>query len=138
MKSIMELFTMLHVFFYRLSGGVIGGQMGPGHILLIDSVGRKTGKPRTNPVMYIRDGDRYVVAASAGGGPSNPGWYYNLRAVSHTIIQVKDQKIPVSVEEAEPGKREILWAQLVTEQPQFKNYETRTTRKIPMFIFKPL
>lgn len=133
----MNLFTSFHVFLYRLTGGKIGGKFGPGQVLLLDSMGRKTGKVRTNPLMYIRDGNNYVVTASAGGAVRNPGWYHNLKANPRTTIQVMDQKMTVTVEEALAEKREALWAQLTTQQPQFKGYESKTTRKIPILILKP-
>jgi deazaflavin-dependent oxidoreductase (nitroreductase family) len=133
----MNLFTAIHVFLYRLTGGMIGGKFGPGQVLLLDSVGKKTGKRRTNPVMYFRDGNNYVVTASAGGAVHNPGWYHNLKANPRTTIQVMGQKMTVTVEEALAQKREALWAQLVAQQAQFKGYESRTTRKIPMLILKP-
>src|SRR5450759_4211227 len=137
MKMIMQWFMALHVFFYRLTGGKMGGKFGGGQVLLLDSMGRKTRKSRTNPVMFIRDGNNYVVTASAGGAPANPGWYYNLIANPSTKIQVMGQKIDVSVEEARGEKREQLWSKLTAEQPQFKGYETKTTRKIHMLILKP-
>jgi deazaflavin-dependent oxidoreductase (nitroreductase family) len=137
MKVMMQLFIGFAVFLYRLTGGIVGGKMGSGNVLLLDSVGRKSGKARTTPVMYIRDGNNYVVTASAGGAPVNPGWYYNLTASPHTRIQVMGQKIDVSVEEAKGDKREQLWSKLIAENPQFKGYETKTTRKIPMLVLKP-
>ena len=137
MKVFMQLFTAIHVFIYRLSGGRLGGKMGTGQVLLLDSIGRKSKKARTNPVMFIRDKSNYVVTASAGGRPSNPGWYYNLVANPSTRIQVMGQVLDVAVEEARGEKREQLWAQLTRQQPNFKAYETRTTRKIPMLILKP-
>ncbi len=137
MKVLMQFFTAMHVFFYRLSGGKLGGRMGAGKILLLDSIGRKSGRTRTNPVMYFRDGASYVVAVSAGGSPHNPGWFYNLKDARNTSIQVNEQKLAVSIEVASPVKREELWSRLVSEMPQFKGYETRTTRKIPMLILKP-
>lgn len=133
----MQFFMALHVFIYRLTGGKIGGKFGGGQVLLLESVGRKTKKAHTNPVMFIRDGAAYVVAASAGGGPKNPGWYYNLRDSSRTKIQVMGQTLDVSVEEAKGEKRDGLWASLTAQQPQFKGYETKTTRKIPMLILRP-
>jgi len=137
MKYMMQFFTALHVFFYRLSGGKFGGRMGAGNILLLDSIGRKSGKARTTPVMYIQEGTSYVVAASAGGGPVNPGWYHNLRTAGSTTIQVMGNKMTASVVEADPVRRDQLWAKIVAAMPQFKGYETRTTRKIPLLILTP-
>ena len=74
---VFRLFTRLHVIVYRLSGGRIGGSMSDVQILLLESAGRNTGKKRTTPLVYIRDGDNYVVTASNGGAPHHPGWYYN-------------------------------------------------------------
>jgi deazaflavin-dependent oxidoreductase (nitroreductase family) len=136
MKIFMQMWMAIHVFMYRLTGGKIGGKMG-GDVLLLDTVGRKSGNQRTNPVMFFRDGGAYVITASAGGAPANPGWYYNLRAHPQTSIQVMDQRIQVIASEADQGEHERLWAKLVSISPQFKRYQTRTTRKIPMLLLKP-
>jgi len=136
MKIFMQMWMAIHVFIYRLTNGKIGGRMGS-EVLLLDTVGRKSGKQRTNPVMFFQDGSAYVITASAGGGPANPGWYYNLQAHPQTTIQVMGQRIHVAASEADPVERERLWAKLVSQSPQFKRYETRTTRKIPMLILKP-
>jgi deazaflavin-dependent oxidoreductase (nitroreductase family) len=137
MKIFMQMWMAVHVFLYRLTGGKVLGKMGSTDVLLLDTVGRKSGKQRTTPVMFFRDDGAYVITASAGGAPSNPGWYYNLRAHPQTTIQVMDQHINVTASEAGPGERERLWAKLVSLNPQFKSYETKTTRKIPMLLLKP-
>jgi F420H(2)-dependent quinone reductase len=137
MKMFMRMWMAMHVFLYRLTGGKVLGKMGKTDVLLLDTVGRKSGQQRTIPVMFFRDGGAYVITASAGGAPSNPGWYYNLRAHPQTTIQVMDQRINVTASEADQGERERLWAKLVSLNPQFKGYETRTTRKIPMLLLKP-
>ena len=125
-------------FIYRLTGGLLLGSMGPGSpLLLLNTVGRKSGKRRTVPVTYFMDGDRYIITASKGGSDSNPGWYYNLRANPQTTIQVKDKIISVTASEANPEERTRLWARLVSQMPQFKKYETKTKRVIPMMILKP-
>jgi F420H(2)-dependent quinone reductase len=127
----------LHVFIYHSTQGKLMGRINGMPLLLLDSKGRKSGKQRTNPLMFIRDGDSYVVTASAGGAERNPGWYYNLRANPKTTIQVMDKIIPVTAVEAEPEERSRLWGKLVTEAPQFKGYESSTKRIIPMIILKP-
>jgi F420H(2)-dependent quinone reductase len=137
MKIFMQIGMAIHIFLYRLTGGKFGGKMGGNEVLLLNAVGRKSGKQRTNPVMFIRDGGAYVITASAGGAPSNPDWYYNLRAHPQTTIQVMEQRINVTASEADPSERERLWAKLISQSPQFKGYETKTTRKIPMVILYP-
>lgn len=136
MKTIIQMWMAVHVFVYRLTGGKLGGKMG-GDVLLLDTVGRKSGKQRTNPLMFFRDGSAYVITASAGGAPANPGWYYNLLAHPLTTIQVMDRRIQVTVSEADQDECERLWAKLVSISPQFQGYETKTTRKIPMLLLKP-
>jgi deazaflavin-dependent oxidoreductase (nitroreductase family) len=137
MKLFMQLFMSFHVLIYRLTNGKVMGSLNGMQLLLLDTVGRKSGKARTNPLMYIRDGDDYVITASAGGAEKNPGWYYNLRANPRTSIQVLDRKFPVTATEASPAERTRLWAKLVAQAPQFKAYETKTRRTIPMMILKP-
>lgn len=138
MKFFLQLFLQVHVFIYRLTGGRLLSQFGPNTILLLDTVGRKSGKRRTTPVMYFQDGDGYVIAASAGGADANPGWYYNLKSNPQTTIQVKGDKINVVAQEASPDKRKRLWTRLTSVAPQFKEYEKKTKRVIPMFVLKPV
>jgi deazaflavin-dependent oxidoreductase (nitroreductase family) len=121
---IFRFFTKLHVLLYRLSGGRIGGSMSDVQILLLESVGRKTGKRRTTPLAYIRDGGDYVVTASNGGEPHHPGWYYNLHSQPQTVIQVMEE-------------RRRLWAELVKTNPRFDEYQSKTAREIAMFILHP-
>ena len=134
---IFRLFTRLHVILYRLSGGRIGGSMSDVQILLLESVGRKTGKKRATPLAYIRDGDNYVVTASNGGEPHHPGWYYNLHSQPQTFIQVMDQRISVEAEQANPDECRHLWAELVKTNPRFDEYQRQTAREIAMFILHP-
>ncbi len=138
MKFLMQLFLNFHVFIYRLTGGKVMGSFGANPILLLDMVGRKTGKKRTTPLMYIRDGNNYVITASAGGADINPAWYYNLKGNPETTIQVLGNKINVIAQEASPDKRKRLWTQLTSLAPQFKQYEKKTKRTIPMFILRPV
>ncbi len=136
-RIIFRLFTRLHVILYRISGGRIGGNMSDVQILLLESVGRKTGKRRTTPLVYIRDGDNYVVTASNGGEPHHPGWYYNLRSQPQTVIQVMDRRVPAEAEQAKPEERRRLWAELVKTNPRFDEYQRKTAREIAMFILHP-
>lgn len=138
MKFSIQLFLNVHVLIYRLTNGKVMGAFGANTILLLDMVGRKTGKKRTTPLMYFRDGNNYVISASAGGADTNPAWYYNLKSNPETTIQVKGDKIKVIAQEASPDKRKKLWTQLTSLAPQFKQYEKKTKRTIPMFILRPV
>ena len=106
-------------------------------LLLLTHTGAKTGKQRTNPLAYFRDGDHYVVVASKGGAPTNPDWYYNLLANPQATIEVGNEQFEVTVEPAGPAERERLWAMVIERNPAFQEYEKKTRRTIPLVILKP-
>jgi F420H(2)-dependent quinone reductase len=133
----MFIFKIL-VFLYNVSGGRIGGKMGQVPVLLLTTVGRKSGKQRTLPLVYIMDGPAYVITASAGGADKNPGWFFNIRSNPQATIQVKDKHIKVTAEVAEPEKKSELWSRLVEVAPNFAGYQKRTSREIPMVILHPV
>ena len=78
-NTVARFFTGLHTFFYRLSGGKPGGRFGKSPVLLLNTTGRKTGKQRTTPLLYLKDGDNLVLVASNGGAPTHPVWWLNLQ-----------------------------------------------------------
>jgi len=106
-------------------------------LLLLTHTGAKTGKRRTNPLAYFRDGDRYVIIASKGGAPTNPGWYYNLLANPRATIEVGNERLEVTAEPAGPPERERLWAMVIERTPAFKEYEKKTRRTILLVILTP-
>jgi F420H(2)-dependent quinone reductase len=126
------------VFLYNVSGGRIGGKMGKVPVLLLTTTGRKTGKKRTLPLVYIMDSSAYVITASAGGADKNPGWFFNIRSNPQATIQVKDKHIKVMAEIAGQEKKSELWARLVEVAPNFAGYQKRTSREIPMVILHPV
>jgi deazaflavin-dependent oxidoreductase (nitroreductase family) len=106
-------------------------------ILLLTHTGAKSGKQRTNPLAYFRDGDRYVVVASKGGAPANPDWYYNLIANPRAVIEVGNEQLEVVAEQAEPVERERIFAMINDLNPTFKEYEKKAGRIIPLMILSP-
>ena len=126
------------VFLYNVSGGRIGGKMDKVPVLLLTTTGRKTGKKRTLPLIYIMDGSAYVITASAGGADKNPGWFFNIRSNPQATIQVKDKHIKVTAEIAGREKKSELWARLVEVAPNFAGYQKRSSREIPMVILHPV
>ncbi len=127
-----------HGALYRATGGLVGHRL-PGlpPFLLLDHVGAKSGKRRTTPLLYVRDGDRYVVVASKGGHPRHPAWLHNLRANPDTTIQVGRRRIPVRAREARPQERGRLWAKAVAAWRAYEDYQARTQRQIPLVILDP-
>ena len=136
-KWIWKAFTGFHVFLYRISGGRFGSQMRGFGVLLLTTTGRKTGKRRTMPLGYIRDGDSYVVIASNGGLDRHPAWYFNLQQNPNVQIQVRERTLDVKAETAQGDHRQRLWSQVLAEAPGYADYQTRTTREIPLVILMP-
>jgi deazaflavin-dependent oxidoreductase (nitroreductase family) len=134
----LKLILKVMVFLYNVSDGRIGGKMGKAPVLLLTTTGRKTGKQRTLPLIYIMDSSAYVITASAGGADKHPGWFFNIRSNPQATIQVKDKQIKVTAEIAGPEKKPELWARLVEVAPNFAGYQKRTSREIPMVILHPV
>ncbi len=127
-----------HTVAYRLTGGLIGHRFpGAPPSLLLDHVGAKSGTKRTTPLPYLRDGDDFVIVASKGGHPSNPGWFYNLRANPDTTVQVGSKRRPVHARVANPEERTRLWPKVVEIYSGYAGYQKRTDREIPLVILEP-
>jgi deazaflavin-dependent oxidoreductase (nitroreductase family) len=127
-----------HTVAYRLTGGLIGHRFpGAPPSLLLDHVGAKSGTKRTSPLTYLRDGDDFVIVASKGGHPSNPGWFYNLRANPDTTVQVGSKRRPVHARVANPEERTRLWPKVVEIYSGYAGYQKRTDREIPLVILEP-
>ena len=127
-----------HAAVYKATRGVIGHRIPfAGKMLLLDHVGAKSGKKRTSPLLYGRDSGDYVIVASKGGNPKNPGWYYNLRANPDTEIQVGSKKIPVHARVPEGEERDRLFAMMERVYSGYTDYAERTDRKIPIVVLEP-
>jgi deazaflavin-dependent oxidoreductase (nitroreductase family) len=137
-KFILKMLVPIMVFLYRVTGGGFGGRVQSLPVLLLTTTGRKSGKTRTVPLGFLRDGSAYVIIASYGGLPRNPAWYLNLNSQPEATIQVKRQKLRVKAETANPEKRRELWARLIEAAPGYANYEQRTSREIPVVVLHPL
>ncbi len=138
MKTFMQFFMWIHVTLYRLTNGSLGGHMSGGDVLLLTTTGRKSGKTRATPLMYLRDGENYLISASAAGAPKHPGWYYNAARGSHPVqIQVDEKVMNVEVEEATGDQRDELYQRFINMSDRFAGYEQKTSRTIPVLILKP-
>ena len=127
-----------HTVAYRVTGGLIGHRIpGAPPMLLLDHVGAKSGTKRTTPLVYVRDGDSYVIVASKGGHPKHPGWYHNLRANPDTTIQVGSKRRAVRARVANAQEHKRLWPKAVEAYSGYTGYQERTKRKIPLVILEP-
>lgn len=133
----LKLFSRIHAFLYRLSGGRIGGRFKSSPVLLLTTTGRKSGKQRTTPLLYAEDAGRYVVVASVGGAPKHPAWYLNLRGNSHADIQVGGRTLHAHAETVPAEERARLWAVMTQMYPPYDDYQARTSREIPLVTLTP-
>ena len=133
----LNVFTGIMAFLYRRTGGRIGGKMSGGDVLLLRHVGRKTGKARTAPLMYARDGENVVVVASRGGSDAMPAWYLNLKANPRTSVEIARLKLDVVARDATEEERDRRWALALKNYPHFDAYQERTERRIPVVVLEP-
>jgi deazaflavin-dependent oxidoreductase (nitroreductase family) len=130
-------FIAVHRTVYRLTRGRLMGHMSGMDILLLTTRGRRSGKRRTLPVGYIRDGDAYAICAAAAGAPSHPGWFHNAVTAGEAQIEVDGQRCLVQVEKAEPTTRDALYARFKEISDVFAGYEQETDRTFPVLVLRP-
>jgi deazaflavin-dependent oxidoreductase (nitroreductase family) len=136
-KAFIRLFIRMHTFFYKLTGGRFGSQMGEYKILLLTTKGRKSGTEFTTPLGYFDHQDGYLIIASNGGNKNHPDWYYNLKSDPRVKIQIKDKVIQTQAEILNGQTRDPIWERIVAEAPQYGEYESRTDRLIPVVWLRP-
>ena len=119
---------------FRANGGKVGGPFAGKSLLLLHTIGAKSGLEHINPVAYVTDGPRFVVIASKGGAPTNPDWYYNLLANSLVMVEVGTEQFLVRATVSAEPERTRLFNQMVAMMPGFAEYQRKTTRVIPVII----
>ena len=134
----LKLFMFVQITIFRLTNGSLMASMRGMPVLLLNTVGRKTDKKRTTPLMYIKDGDDYVITASNNGKDHHPGWFYNLKETPQVTIEIPGRKLPVNASVASKEQSARLWPLLVSKAPFFDKYRKGTSRNIPMVILKVL
>ena len=137
-RRLLTLASQLHVRLYRLTGGRIGGRIKSAPVLLLTTTGRKSGKQRTTPLLYVEDGGRFVVIASVGGAPTHPAWYLNLGDDPSVTVQVGGRTTAATASTAPPDERARLWSRATSMYPQYDGYQARTRREIPVVILTPV
>lgn len=137
-RRLAEIGWQVHRWFYRRTGGRLGGRVLGMPVLLLTTVGRKTGKPRTTALTYFPEGDTFAVVASNGGAPRHPNWFLNLRAVPKAAVQVGSRQARVRARLVEGRERDRLWARVTDDQPIYARYQARTSRLIPIVILDPI
>jgi deazaflavin-dependent oxidoreductase (nitroreductase family) len=129
-------FIASHLALYRATGGRIGGTMGAMRVLLLTTTGRKSGKPRTVPLVYFEDGEWLVIIGSKGGDPRDPLWWENLKAKSEASVQVGATTRRMRARLATPEERARLWPRIKAENSAYAGYELKTRREIPVVVLE--
>ena len=136
-KLALKLGSGVHAGVYRATKGKLFGRMGKSPILLLNTVGRKSGKKRATPLLYVMDGENFVLIASKGGAPTHPAWYLNLMANPDVTVEVRDREVQVRAEEVHGEEKTRLWQKMVEMYPTYDDYQTKTEREIPLLILHP-
>jgi len=134
----LKLGSGAHAGVYRATGGKLFGRMGKSPILLLNTVGRKSGRKRTSPLLYVMDGEDFVIIASKGGAPTHPAWYLNLRADPDATVEVGDREVRVKAEETDSEEKARLWQKMVDMYPTYDDYQQKTGREIPLLKLHPV
>lgn len=123
---------------FRANGGKVGGQFAGRPLLLLSTVGARSGQTRTSPLAYTTDGERYVIIASKGGAPSHPDWYHNLVANPIVTVEVGTEQFQARATIAEAEERVRLFDQMAVQMPGFADYQRKTERQIPVVVLERL
>jgi F420H(2)-dependent quinone reductase len=128
----------LHTVLYRSSNGAIGGRIARSPVLLLTTIGRRSGKQRTVPLLYLMDGPNVVLVASNGGAVTHPTWWLNLQTTPEAWIQIKGVRQRVKAEQAPAVEKQRLWPRLIAMYPGYKRYQEITDRDIPIVILRSI
>lgn len=122
---------------FRANGGRVGGHYEGWPMLILHTTGAKSGREHLSPLVYLPDGERMVIIASAGAQPRHPDWYHNLVAHPDVTVEVGSETIPATAREAQGEERDDLYARQAARFPFFAEYERKTARRIPVIVLEP-
>jgi len=137
MKDILiKWFMRINAFFLRVTNGQLGGKLGKQTILLLETVGRKSGQPRVIPIAYFFYEGKYLIVESNWGKDTHADWYLNLKKNPRAILQVNGRKITVDAHDAEGEEYARLWQFATENHPPYLQYQKMTKRRIPIVVFQ--
>ena len=121
---------------FRANGGKVGGQFEGAPMVLLHTVGARSGEERVNPLVYQADGDRIAIFGSKAGAPTHPAWYHNLLANPDVTVELGPDTVPMRARVADGEERERIWSRQKEIMPGFADYEANTPRVIPVVILE--
>ena len=131
------LFGDAHVEAYRRTNGAEGYEWKDGsHIILLTTIGHRSGEERTVPLIFGKDGDDYLIVASKGGADEPPAWYVNLEANPEVTVQDRADVFKATARTATPEEQARFWPIVTREWPPYDEYQTKTTRRIPVVVLE--
>ncbi len=136
-KLLMKYFARAHIWTYQKTNGRLGAKLLWFPAALLTTTGRKSGKPRTTPTLYLRDGDRVVLPASFGGRDSDPLWYRNLKANPKVHVQIGGEHLDLVARDATEDERRRYWPLLIKMYPPYRGYRDAADRQIPLVVSEP-
>jgi deazaflavin-dependent oxidoreductase (nitroreductase family) len=136
-RPLIRWMSRTHVRLYRATGGWIGGRVGRAEVLLLTTVGRSSGQPRTTPLIFCRDHDSLAVCASNAGDEAQPKWWQNLQADQNATVELGSQKMRVRARVATAEEQQALWRLMVGIYPPYAQYQQRTRRKLVIVVLTP-
>ncbi len=135
---VIHVMSRVNTWIYRVTGGRIAARFpGGAPVLLLTTIGRRSGRRRTAPLLYLMDGDRYIVVGSKGGMAHDPLWIRNLEAEPRVEIEVGNRAMAATARRATREEKAGLWPRLVAMYPSYADYQARTARDIPVVILTP-
>ena len=121
---------------FRANGGMVGGQFANAQLLLLTTVGVKTGQARVNPLAYFNDGDRYLIVASYAGAPTNPPWFFNLVANVTVDVEVGSERFSATARVLAEPERTEQYKKIAAASAAFAEYARKTSRAIPVIALR--
>ena len=144
-KRIIRWVSRTHVFIYRATGGILVYKLRAGSafpwglpVCLLTTTGRKSGKQRISPLLFLPEGDSVLIVASVGGLPKNPAWFHNIKANPEVKLQIRWRKRTMKARIATPEEREEYWPKLVAHYNDFASHQSWTKRTIPVVVLDPV
>ncbi len=131
---LMKYFARAHIWVYQRTNGRLGAKLLWFPAALITTTGRSTGRQRTTPTLYLRDGDRVILPASFGGRDASPGWYRNLKADPKVHIQIRGEHLDLIARDADDAERNLYWRKLIRIYPPYRGYRQAAHRVIPLVV----
>ena len=137
-RALIKLFSAAHALSYRLTGGRVGRRIAGAPVLLLTTTGRKSGKRRTAPLLYLEDGENIVIVASNGGNDQHPLWWLNLKHDPEAQVRIGKTSRRVRAERADEQEWARLWPLLLEMYGSYQEYQDATQRRIPVVILRPV